>query len=141
MHIELGKYYRTRAGYKVRIYATDGGVAKPIHGAAQSPEGSWLPCAWTSEGRYMCEGSLHSGDLIEEWVEKPAINWAHIPPWFNFVAMDKDGRWNAFSEMPYVSSDRLEWLAKSGRVLSIPPAYQPQFTSDWTESLVERPHK
>lgn len=33
LKIEVGKYYRTGHGEKVRIYATDGSKEYPMHGA------------------------------------------------------------------------------------------------------------
>lgn len=50
MKIETGKYYRTRDGHKVLIYATDG-RDEWVHGAVLLDDGwqadggkTWLPC-------------------------------------------------------------------------------------------------
>lgn len=65
MKIEVGKFYKTRVGTKVRIYALDGIGDFCIHGAVQMQEG-WDDSAWNYSGKSIydrCE------DIISEWEE------------------------------------------------------------------------
>lgn len=49
--IEVGGYYKTRCGYPVRIYATDGGSAKDDIHAAYFDAGSWYSFTTYRTGR------------------------------------------------------------------------------------------
>jgi hypothetical protein len=77
--IELGKKYKTRDGREVRIYAVDGNVDRPVHGAVLNTEG-WQPMVWCRDGRWSsCAGEL-SPDLVEV---KPRIQrevWVNVYP-------------------------------------------------------------
>jgi len=61
--IEITKTYRTRCGYPVRFYATDGNDDYPIHGAC-CIEGKWYSSTWSLEGEAYL-GSSSKFDLIE----------------------------------------------------------------------------
>jgi len=50
--IEVGKTYYTRDGKEVRVYATDGGYATPIHGAELQREG-WVARQWEKDGTHI----------------------------------------------------------------------------------------
>ena len=67
--IEVGKFYKTRDGYKVRIYATDVSPNNQIHGAILNSCGEWVIKFWpTAEGK----SSLYPesvGDIVGEWEE------------------------------------------------------------------------
>lgn len=66
--IEMGKQYRTRVGYDVRIYAIDAGGALSVHGAIKGST-KWFTAEWTAEGHAPNrEDEKH--DLIEQ---KPKI--------------------------------------------------------------------
>jgi hypothetical protein len=71
MKIEVGKFYKTRSGFKARIYATDGKSDLPIHGAIFEYE-SWDIATWTLTGANLIGGQPFWADLIEEWIESPA---------------------------------------------------------------------
>jgi hypothetical protein len=74
--IEMIKTYRTRYGYPVRIYATDGGGEYPIHGAFFS-DGKWHNFAWSIKGESYI-GCPRELDLIEV---KPRIQrevWVNL---------------------------------------------------------------
>lgn len=66
MKIEVGKFYRTRDGKKVRIYDINGGGEYPIHGAYELE--FWHSTTWNSEGFYN-SGNPQSGinDIASEW--------------------------------------------------------------------------
>ena len=71
--IDKSKQYRTRDGREVRIYATDGGGHKPIHGAIREGE-SWVVASWLYDG----VAALDCNSLIEV---KPRIKrevWANV---------------------------------------------------------------
>lgn len=61
--IDINKKYRTRDGREVRIYATDGGGYRPIHGAIKNPVG-WSNISWRKNGLYVEENKCDA-DLIE----------------------------------------------------------------------------
>ena len=67
--IEVGKFYKTRDGMKIRIYAVDGHADYPIHGAILNSCGEWVITFWpTAEGK----SSLYPesvGDIVGEWEE------------------------------------------------------------------------
>ena len=74
--IEITKTYCTRCGYPVRIYATDGVGAYPIHGAYCEGE-DWIQSQWTDAGSRKI-GSTCPLDLIEV---KPRIQrdvWVNV---------------------------------------------------------------
>ena len=74
--IEMTKTYRTRCGYPVRIYATDGVGAYPIHGA-YCEGGDWIQSQWTDAGNRRI-GSKCQLDLVEV---KPRIQrevWLNV---------------------------------------------------------------
>lgn len=67
--IDITKTYRTRCGYPVRIYATDGAGLYPVHGA-YCAEGVWIICIWAMNGEF----SLLTGEDCRDLVEvKPRI--------------------------------------------------------------------
>lgn len=68
MKIEIGKFYKTRGGNKVRIYAMDGAGAFPIHGAILNA-GDWVFYSWAANGfNTNLEGDSTPRDLVSEWV-------------------------------------------------------------------------
>lgn len=78
--IDKSKTYRTRDGREVRIYATDAGGERPVHGAVKSGDG-WTGLAWRADGSAF---SCHRNDndlievvpLIERWaVITPECGW------------------------------------------------------------------
>jgi len=76
--IEMGRFYRTRDGREVRIYAVDGEDDYPVHGAVKPINGKWFPSLWTPSGR-ACNPMIDSNlDLIEV---KPRIKrevWVNV---------------------------------------------------------------
>ena len=78
--IDKNKQYRTRDGREVRIYATDGANARPIHGAV-GQVGEWISYTWMKNGKYSGDFDYeHPRDLIEV---KPRIKrevWVNVYP-------------------------------------------------------------
>ena len=67
MKIEPGKFYKTRDGRKVRIYAVDGENAFPVH-AALYEGGNWFIHDYTLDGKF--DSTFSDSDLISEWPEE-----------------------------------------------------------------------
>lgn len=65
--IEVGKFYKTRSGFKVRIYAVDGTKGFPIHGAFFR-ENEWLLYNWKLDGSKI--GSIEDSlDIVGHWTD------------------------------------------------------------------------
>ncbi len=58
--------YTTRDGREVRIYATDGGHRRPLHGAVREPGDNWTSASWLSDGRYLSCVDSNDSDLIDK---------------------------------------------------------------------------
>lgn len=141
--IEPGKFYRTRNGYKARIYATDGGDTKNlIHGAILKQDDSWLSQCWHAGGKYFNKCQCDD-DIVSEWIDAPVVNWSAMPAWANFVAKDSDGAWFWYSYRPNYRVSDGNWEGdqpiESRTWGAIPIVFSPTFTGPWTASLVERP--
>ena len=99
--IELGKQYQTRDGREVRIYAVDGSVFKPVHGAIKCLDG-WCPYNWSANGEHPTGDNC---DLIEIKPKRKIEFWVNVYPnakfstWFNEVNANV-----------YADSDRLALL-------------------------------
>lgn len=76
--IDITKTYKTRDGREVRIYATDGGGTRPVHGAVLMGD-SWRQERWTINGDWAPEDMAATlYDLIEV---KPRIKrevWVNV---------------------------------------------------------------
>lgn len=70
MRIEIGRFYKTRDGKKVRIYALDGYMDDAIHGAIY--EDLEVPIlrlqGWNFEGHVVSQ-ELHEDNIVDEWKE------------------------------------------------------------------------
>jgi len=78
MMVDKDKQYRTKTGFAVRIYATDGGGTYSVHGAILK-NGEWGFFRWNKYGVDIY-GS-HDGDNLVE--VKPRIKRTF---WFNIVS-------------------------------------------------------
>jgi hypothetical protein len=67
---------QTRDGRPVRIYATDGGGPKPVHGAVFDC-GTWKQRDWVSNGKFFCTENDPSGSDI---IPKPprVTGWLNV---------------------------------------------------------------
>jgi hypothetical protein len=137
LQIEVGKYYTTRDGRKVRIYAVDGRGSQPVHGAILREDG-WQTNLFNSNGGYFRDSTNpHSSDIIAPWIEKPKVNWTTMPAWAKWVALDANGRWFYYIDKP--NTRQSIWDPNSSQCNNIPAEYYPTFTGNWEDSLVERP--
>lgn len=111
----------------------DGGGDYPIHGASLAKDG-WHKDSWTSNGLSV-KDCVSAFDIIEEWVQKPVVDWSVMPAWANYIAMEKSGDWYWFNILPRFS--KICWL-NGGDCGEIPEQYAPKFEGDWKDSLVAR---
>jgi hypothetical protein len=78
--------------------------------------------------------------IVSEWIDKPVIDWATMPVWAKFVAMDKGGKWYLHTSKPLIDEDFYYWNAKLDGIANlIPIQYYPKWEGDWRNSLIERP--
>jgi hypothetical protein len=133
LKIEIGKFYKTRDGRKVRIYHVD---KQYIHGAVYiEREETWGVRCWSDSGQITPSGNLNGCDIVEEWKEKPVFNYPPLP-WMKFAAQDRDGRWFFYEKQPSLSSD-FRSFSNGGHYLLIPVEFYPAYSGDWKDSLIE----
>lgn len=74
-------------------------------------------------------------------VQKPSIDWSHVSPLYNFLAVDDDEYAHLYQHKPFIRHG--DWEDPTDRKVYAPRAST--FASykrgdcDWRESLVERP--
>lgn len=83
MKIEEGKFYKTRDGRKVRIYAIDAARPNNVNGAVFDDAFGWLIQAWRQDGSVEKPGTDNNRDIIAEWTDAPDIRWERIPDYVN----------------------------------------------------------
>lgn len=139
LKIEPGKFYRTRLGDKVRVYAIDGGGSFSIHGAIFTNR--WVGGFWKPTGEF--DGSDIYNIVSEcppvQRLEDIGFDPTCLPRWSRYIAMDRDGEWWAYDDLPinfgmdsWASTDRTYSYVK------IPPEFEPEnFRGDWKDSLFE----
>jgi hypothetical protein len=80
MNIEIRKFYITRDGHKVRIYALDGASDYPIHGAYLCEEEGWLEECWDFQGCFSNNDDAQDLDIVNKWSDSPMIFEGNIKP-------------------------------------------------------------
>jgi hypothetical protein len=134
-YIKPGAFVRLRDGSKARIYAVDGTPVHPVHGATEI-EGNWCVLIWTATGGiWPTMTSPH--DITGPWIDEPDASklWPVLPPWINWLAMDKDGTWFGYPTEPDLCDEC--WIRPG--VCWVPPDRAPTFTGDWKQSKIRRP--
>lgn len=142
--LEVGKYYQTRSGDKVRIYTLDGGGEYPIHGAIfDKQKGTWRQRSFTSTGRstWMQEG------VVDEWPEKPEFDWSKAAAWHNWLFWHPDKKgWYVTHASPQDSC--IDCMANSQKSMyccymcmcKVPSNYAPAaWDKNWKSSIIQRP--
>lgn len=78
MKIEVGKFYKSRSGNKIRIYALDGAVSGPIHGAFFFDR-YWNNTNWYPGGQWAMDREKNPHDIISEWLEQSSrlVAWLY----------------------------------------------------------------
>lgn len=71
MELNVGKWYRTRDGRKVIIYALNGMDPFPVHGAILTEDG-WAIRVWNRDG-YDWNSSESPKDIVGVWMEPPSL--------------------------------------------------------------------
>lgn len=66
---------QTRDGRAVRIYATDGNNAFPIHGAIKN-DTRWCVATWTQNGRIVDDCMIRPSDLIRK--PRRVTGWVNV---------------------------------------------------------------
>jgi hypothetical protein len=98
---------------------------------------------WKGPFYYKKDGTHKYADhnIIGPWNSKPVVDWSLYSKWTKAVAMDEDGLWYGYTEIPTKLSATWE-LQYS--MISIPPEYAPKnadgtpWTGNWKDSLVVR---
>lgn len=133
MNIEVGKYYKTRTGHKVRIYATDGGGVYPVHAGILLGTGWKIACYTKAGGEFVNENA--DNDIIAEWIDKPEMDISVLPKWANWISRDCWGGWYWFEAQP-TQRDHA-WNASIGLAGYILAEYAPKWDGDWKDSLTK----
>lgn len=79
MKIEVGKFYKTRKGLKVRLYAVDQGGEFPNHGATLE-SGIWNSQTWAANNMYYVDGETSDYDIVAPWPDEKEVEtwvWLH----------------------------------------------------------------
>jgi hypothetical protein len=133
---KVGSFWRTGGGKKAKILANDLRRPSPILGVIRLMGIDYIH-AWRENGK---TDQRDSHDLIEPWVDKPKIevNWAAMPAWAKYVAMDANGMWWHYRKKPEHRSAYWFYVPFAE---CIPFKYNPKVTGDldWRESLCVRP--
>jgi len=128
MNIEVGKFYRTKEGFKLEALAIRG--SKTIFAICYSDE------------------SFGSGDVFTEdaskdwtpWIDEPAIPWDSVPDWCQWWAVTQQGCQIFFEERPIAGG--LYWSQKTDTgVVIVPKHHRIPYTGNWNESIRQRPGK
>ena len=125
--LQVGKAYRTRSGKKREIIYKKGGRHVSI-----DPETLEMRVV-TTEGIVINGGYQDPLDLTAEWTEKPMFDRALLPVW-KAIAMDRNGDWWVYTEVPTQNEKDGVWLSRGGIPLN--PDHYPTYVGPWQESLV-----
>lgn len=145
--LEVGKFYQTRDGNKLRVYAVDGVSPRKVHAAYQVKDGTgeWVSTCYTTDGCYYDVNNPRHLDVVAEWVDPPEFDWSKEAAWINYVAMDSSGRWYGFSHEPlrdhsvwYLSDVHTKDVMNSS-VHRIPKDHSPKFAGRFEDSMIVRP--
>jgi hypothetical protein len=138
---EVGKFYRTRDGRKALVYnIVPENKCYPIRASVIGGNNLWCD----PRGRYYPDTEAPV-DLIAEWTEagekKPSnpviYDRAKLPAWANkAIAMNANGRWRCFSEVPLRSATLWLPATRKGELEEIRPGYEPNWQGDWKDSLL-----
>jgi hypothetical protein len=75
--IEMGREYRTRCGFAVRLYTTESrSISGPVIGEYEMLPNEWVLCIWGADGKYATD-SRHL-DLIEVKPVRVFERWVNV---------------------------------------------------------------
>lgn len=81
---------------------------------------------------------------VEEVTESKIPEWScrlNAPETANFLAMDKDGKWNWFDDEPYIHESGTWFTSTTGNGYFLKADDLFRHTDDWTKSLFRRPQQ
>ena len=135
--ITAGKHYRLRNGYEFKCYSHSGNIYNKVHGAFRKNDNSWSVISLNQKGRYSSDFD-HCYDIIEEWVNKPEVDWSLHAKWVKAISMQPNGEWWTYDSIP--TKDKYCFFGKSGAYTApIPLEYAPNWVGNWKDSLVIKP--
>lgn len=143
--IEAGKFYKTGNGLKVKMLEIVGEYIVGYFDACVGPR----PGIWEHTGRYRFGGSDEPLNIVAPWTDPPAVDWDRFPAHIVAVAMDEDGAWNAYLEVPTTDKanpNATGWYhgpSPTNHVylcaFGVHKEHRPVFSGDWRDSLAVRP--
>lgn len=140
--IEAGKFYRTKNGNKVRVYAIygveDDKEKQPIHGAWLCGKG-WFAAAWCKDGSWPYEHE-DGFNLVAPWVDPPVVDWEKFPKHIVAIAMGASGKWYGYLKVPIIGITAYTTHNPYEAFDIRDTEYEDiTFSGDWRDSLVIRP--
>ena len=91
------------------------------------------------------EAASEQCQTVEEVTESKVIpEWScrlNAPETANFLAMDKDGKWNWFDDEPYIHESGIWFTSTTGNGYFLKADDLFRHTDDWTKSLFRRPQQ
>jgi hypothetical protein len=157
LKFDVGKLYKTRAGYKAKIYSVENNLFGNIHGAILIPEYNlWEAHEWSSNG-WMYHPEKAPEDLVSEWTEpeeshgqptwesenKPVVKDGFWEKYQNAkcIAMDFPDDWHYFDRADiHYNKALLYWPGKTcGSKMTLNPEDYPVYTGKPEDSLLIRP--
>lgn len=135
-----------KVGQKVWCAIYGAGVVAEIHHASEGVYpvevefNNGHSGIYTNDGKYYSVGNItlfpYPVEIVKA-ITKPSIDWSHVSEYFQYLAMDEDGRCWLWVSKPAPFQD--EW---NGRGVTAKAENFASFisgTCDWKDSLVERP--
>ena len=139
--LEPGKEYLAAPNWRMRCISDlrmeDEGEYSVVMERYSKVKGWKGPFYYKKDGTHKYE----EHNIIGPWNPKPVVDWSLYSKWTKAVAMDKDGLWYGYTEIPTKLSATWE-LQYS--MTGIPPEYAPKnadgtpWTGNWEDSLVVR---
>lgn len=105
--------------------------------AHEGPYEEW-GCKWGPMKTSFWSG--HTYRAVRPPLVLPSIDWSHVTLKFNYLAMDKSGKWFLFEQRPYLDLCAGQWLPPAGDVADA-NGFASLITGslDWQDSLITRP--
>lgn len=144
MYIKERKFYRTRNGNKAIVYAIHRNQSGGVHGAIFDG-GKWVITHWELNGRYFDPVDDHPCSLVSPWEASPIVDFNYFPAHIVAVAMDEDGDWHGFSDIPAANIRDKAWYSSVSGLHDLYCTFDlyddhcPMFSGDWSDSLAIRP--
>ena len=95
---------------------------------------------YTSDGKYHAEGNItlfpYPVEIVKA-VTKPSIDWSHVSPEYNYLAMDSNGLGYLCGKNPHYANT--VWIMEAPYIRATTFTSYVPGTCDWKESLVKRP--